>query len=106
MMRIYDLRKKKIAQLFGVKRPAVTKHLSNIFKEGELDKDSVCSKMEHAASDGKRYQTIFYYLDAIISVGYRMNSRQATMFRIWAPQFEARPVALCRQSANCLLNDK
>lgn len=80
------LTQEKIAQLFGVKRPAVTKHLSNIFKEGELNKDSVCSKMEHTASDGKRYQTNFYNLDAIISVGYRINSRQATMFRIWATQ--------------------
>ena len=67
-----------------MKRPAVTKHLANIFSEGELDKDAVCSKMEHTATDGKTYRTNFYNLDAIISVGYRINSRQATLFRIWA----------------------
>lgn len=78
------LTQEKIAQLFGVQRPAVTKHLKNIFSEGELDKDSVCSKMERTAADGKTYQTNFYNLDAIISVGYRINSGQATLFRIWA----------------------
>lgn len=78
------LTQEKIAVLFGVKRPAVTKHLANIFSEGELDKDAVCSKMEHTATDGKTYRTNFYNLDAIISVGYRINSRQATLFRIWA----------------------
>ncbi|WP_211095089.1 virulence RhuM family protein [Adlercreutzia caecimuris] len=87
-MMIHDenlwLTQEKIAVLFGVKRPAVTKHLSNIFSEGELDKDAVCSKMEHTATDGKTYRTNFYNLDAIISVGYRINSRQATLFRIWA----------------------
>lgn len=76
----------KIAQLFGVQRPAVTKHLRNIFNEGELVEDAVCSKMEHTAEDGKTYLTNFYNLDAIISVGYRINSRQATMFRIWSTQ--------------------
>lgn len=87
-MMIHDenlwLTQEKIAVLFGVKRPAVTKHLSNIFADGELEKEAVCSKMEHTASDGKTYQTNFYNLDAIISVGYRINSRQATLFRIWA----------------------
>lgn len=87
-MMIHDenlwLTQEKIAVLFGVKRPAVTKHLANIFSEGELDKDAVCSKMEHTATDGKTYRTNFYNLDAIISVGYRINSRQATLFRIWA----------------------
>ena len=87
-MMIHDenlwLTQEKIAVLFGVKRPAVTKHLANIFSEGELDKDAVCSKMEHTAADGKTYRTNFYNLDAIISVGYRINSRQATLFRIWA----------------------
>ena len=86
-MMIHDenlwLTQEKIAVLFGVKRPAVTKHLANIFSEGELDKDAVCSKMEHTATDGKTYRTNFYNLDAIISVGYRINSRQATLFRIW-----------------------
>ncbi|WP_217952924.1 virulence RhuM family protein [Adlercreutzia caecimuris] len=87
-MMIHDenlwLTQEKIAVLFGVKRPAVTKHLANIFSEGELNKDAVCSKMEHTATDGKTYRTNFYNLDAIISVGYRINSRQATLFRIWA----------------------
>ena len=75
---------KAMAELFDVQRPAITKHLSNIFKEKELDKDSVCSKMEHTAEDGKTYKTDFYNLDAIISVGYRINSLRATQFRRWA----------------------
>ena len=74
----------QIASLFGTERPAITKHLNNIFKSSELNKNSVCSKMEHTALDGKRYQTQFYNLDAIISVGYRVNSLRATQFRIWA----------------------
>ncbi|GAP72289.1 hypothetical protein SAMD00024442_29_19 [Candidatus Symbiothrix dinenymphae] len=74
----------KIAQLFNVQRPAVTKHLKNIFESGELDEFSVCSILEHTANDGKTYQTKFYNLDAILSVGYRVNSLQATQFRIWA----------------------
>jgi hypothetical protein len=73
-----------IADLFGVKRPAITKHLVNIFNTGELDEYSVCSILEHTASDGKNYQTKYYNLDAILSVGYRVNSRNATLFRIWA----------------------
>ncbi|MHB8903712.1 MAG: virulence RhuM family protein [Patescibacteria group bacterium] len=76
----------QMALLFGTQRPAVTKHLVNIFQSGELKQNSVCSKMEHTASDGKTYQTIFYNLDAILSVGYRVNSKQATHFRIWATQ--------------------
>lgn len=76
----------QIADLFGTKRPAITKHLSNIFKNNELDKDSVCSILEHTAADGKRYKTQYYNLDAIISVGYRVNSVNATQFRIWANQ--------------------
>lgn len=78
------LSQKAIAMLFGVQRPAITKHLSNIFAEGELQESTVCSKMEHTAEDGKVYETQFYNLDAIISVGYRVNSLQATQFRIWA----------------------
>jgi hypothetical protein len=74
----------KIAELFEVQRPAITKHLKNIFDTKELMKESVCSKMEHTASDGKKYLTEFYNLDAIIAVGYRVNSKKATMFRIWA----------------------
>ena len=76
----------QIALLFGTERPAITKHLANIFKSGELKFNSVSSKMEHTAADGKKYQTVFYNLDAILSVGYRVNSRQATQFRIWATQ--------------------
>ncbi len=74
----------QIAELFNTKRPAITKHLNNIFKSGELSKDSVCSILEHTASDGKVYKTQFYNLDVIISVGYRVNSQRATQFRIWA----------------------
>jgi len=74
----------QMAMLFGTKRPAVTKHLNNIYKSRELEEDSVCSILEHTASDGKMYQTKFYNLDAILSVGYRVNSRNATLFRIWA----------------------
>jgi len=74
----------QIAALFGTQRPAITKHLNNIFKSGELDENSVCSILEHTASDGKKYKTKFYNLDAIISVGYRVNSFRATQFRIWA----------------------
>ena len=74
----------QIAELFGVQRAAITKHLNNIFNTGELEKDSVCSILEHTAGDGKKYKTMYYNLDAIISVGYRVNSRKATDFRIWA----------------------
>ena len=78
------LRQEQIAVLFGTKRPAITKHLSKIFISKELDRNSVCSILEHTAMDGKKYKTRFYNLDAIISVGYRVNSLQATQFRIWA----------------------
>lgn len=80
------LTQKQIAELFGTKRPAITKHLSNIFNVRELQRNSVCSKMEHTAADGKKYQTQYYNLDAVISVGYRVNSARATQFRIWATQ--------------------
>src|ERR1700754_4513249 len=80
------LTQKAIAELFGVQRPAITKHLLNIFESGELDENSVSSILEHTAGDGKVYDTKFYNLDAIISVGYRVNSSKATQFRIWAPQ--------------------
>ena len=75
---------KTMAEIFDIQRPAITKHLKNIFEDGELDKNQVCSKMEHTANDGKTYNTEFYNLDAIISVGYRVNSKKATQFRIWA----------------------
>ena len=76
----------KIAFLFGVQRPAITKHLKNIFESSELKEDSVSSILEHTAEDGKLYKIKFYNLDAILSVGYRVNSSQATQFRIWATE--------------------
>ena len=78
------LTQQKIAALFGVDRTVVTKHLKNIFEDGELVKDSVSAIFAHTAADGKKYDTNFYNLDAIISVGYRVNSTKATQFRIWA----------------------
>lgn len=75
---------KAMAQLFGVGVPAISKHLKNIFDEGELAADSVISKMETTAADNKNYSTTFYSLDAIIAVGYRVNSLKATRFRQWA----------------------
>jgi hypothetical protein len=80
------LTQKRMADLFGVGIPAVNKHLKNIFETGELQEDSVISILETTAVDGKKYSTNFYNLDAIISVGYRVNSSQATRFRIWATQ--------------------
>ena len=75
----------QIAILFGTKRPAITKHLTNIYNAGELDKNTTCSILEHMGNDGKqRYVTKFYNLDAILSVGYRVNSRNASLFRQWA----------------------
>lgn len=73
-----------IAELFDVQRPAITKHLKNIFESHELDENSVSSILEHTANDGKTYNTKYYNLDAIISVGYRVNSKKATQFRQWA----------------------
>lgn len=78
------LTQKAISQLFDVDRSVVTKHLSNIFKEGELDENSVCAKFAQTADDGKTYQYKFYSLSAIIAVGYRINSDRATQFRQWA----------------------
>ena len=75
---------KAMAQLFGVGVPAISKHLKNIFEEGELVVDSVISKMETTAADGKNYTTTYYSLDAIIAVGYRVSSLKATRFRQWA----------------------
>ena len=75
---------KAMAQLFGVGIPAISKHLKNIFTEGELVADSVISKMETTAADGKNYTTTYYSLDAIIAVGYRVSSLKATRFRQWA----------------------
>jgi hypothetical protein len=78
------LSQKQIGELFSVQRPAITKHIKNIYESGELEKNSVSSIMEHTAQDNKIYKTNFYNLDMIIAVGYRVNSKQATHFRIWA----------------------
>ena len=78
------LTQKSIAALFGVKVPAISKHLKSIFESGELLESAVISILETTADDGKNYQVQYYNLDAIISVGYRVNSHQATQFRIWA----------------------
>ena len=95
------LTQQQIADLFGTKRPAITKHLNNIFNSEELDKDSVSSILEHTAADGKTYKTLFYNLDAILSVGYRVNSINATSFRRWAStvlkQYLLRGYAVQRQ---------
>lgn len=75
----------QIAELFGTKRPAITKHLINIYRSGELNEKSTCSILEHMGLSGvQKYQTQYYNLDAILSVGYRVNSKNATQFRIWA----------------------
>ncbi|WP_268866873.1 virulence RhuM family protein [Methylobacillus arboreus] len=78
------LTQKAMADLFAVGVPAINKHLKNIFETNELVEDSVISILETTAADGKNYKTQYYNLDAIISVGYRVNSREATQFRIWA----------------------
>ncbi len=75
---------KKIGGLFEKERSVITKHLKNIFQTGELEEESVCANFARTAADGKTYQTKYYNLDAIISVGYRVNSYKATQFRIWA----------------------
>lgn len=81
------LTQKAMAELFGVNPQAITKHLGNIYEEHELEKESTCSKMEQVQQEGLRTvkrMVDFYNLDAIIAVGYRVNSKQATAFRIWA----------------------
>ncbi len=78
------LTQKAIAELFGVKTHTINYHLKEIFESEELIEDSVIRKIRTTASDGKKYMTNFYNLDAIIAVGYRVNSKQATQFRIWA----------------------
>ena len=78
------LTQKRMAELFGVNVRTVNEHLQNIFKSNELDEDSVIRKFRTTASDGKKYTVKFYNLDAILSVGYRVNSIQATQFRKWA----------------------
>lgn len=85
---LYDesiwLTQKKMAELFNVNIRTISEHLQNIFISGELQKDSVIRNFRTTAQDGKKYNTQFYNLDAILSVGYRVNSAKATQFRIWA----------------------
>lgn len=81
------LTQKGMADLFGVGIPAINKHITNIYEEGELDKEATISKMEIVQQEGNRQvrrEQVFYNLDAIISVGFRVNSKRATQFRIWA----------------------
>lgn len=78
------LSQEQMAQLFERERSVITKHLRNIFRNEELDEKAVCANFAHTAADGKTYQTRFFNLDAILSVGYRVNSRRGTQFRQWA----------------------
>lgn len=78
------LTQQQIADLFGVDKSGVRRHLKSIYDEGELVRDSVVAKIATTAADGKTYQVEYYSLDAIIAIGYRVNSYQATQFRIWA----------------------
>lgn len=80
------LTQKTMAELFDVERSVITKHLKNIFQTAELEENSVCAKIAHTAEDGKSYNTKFYRLEAVLAVGYRVNSIQATEFRKWATQ--------------------
>jgi hypothetical protein len=78
------LRQDQMSRLFGRERSVVTKHVRNVFREGELDPKSVCANFAHTAADGKTYQVEHYNLDVIISVGYRVKSAQGTRLRQWA----------------------
>ena len=78
------LTQKQMGELFGKDRRTITRHIQNIYKDEELDENTVCSFFEHTASDGKKYNTQYYNLDMIISVGYRVNSKQGIAFRKWA----------------------
>ncbi len=79
-----EVRQAQMALLFGCERSVITKHLRNVFAEGELVSEAACAKFAHAASDGKTYKVEHYNLDVIISVGYRVKSQQGTRFRQWA----------------------
>ena len=89
-MRLEDetvwLTQKQIAELFDKSRVTITEHIKNVFAEGELEENSVCRNFRHTADDGKSYNTQYYNLDVIISVGYRVKSQRGTQFRIWATQ--------------------
>lgn len=78
------LTQEQMALLFGRERSVITKHIRNVFAEGELEREAVCAKFAHTAADGKTYQVEGYNLDVIISVGYRVKSLQGTRFRQWA----------------------
>ncbi len=78
------LTQKQISSLFETERSVITKHINNVFRAEELDRKAVCAKFAHTASDGKTYQTNYYNLDVIIAVGYRVNAKRGTQFRIWA----------------------
>ena len=80
------LTQKQITVLFERDRTVITRHINNVFNEGELDKNSVCANFAHTAEDGKTYETQYYNLDVIISVGYRVKSKRGTQFRQWATQ--------------------
>ena len=97
------LSQKDMAGLFGKTRVTITEHIGNIFKEGELDENSVCRNFRLTASDGKKYNIEHYNLDVIISVGYRVKSKRGTQFRIWATKvlkrhlLDQKQVSLCNQ---------
>jgi len=76
----------QLSELFQRERSVITKHISNVFKEGELEEQAVCANFARTAADGKTYRTAYYNLDVIISVGYRVKSHRGTQFRIWATQ--------------------
>ena len=78
------LKQKQMAELFGKDRRTITRHIQNIYKDGELNENAVCSFFEHTAEDGKKYSVKYYNLDMIISVGYKVNSKQGVKFRQWA----------------------
>ena len=78
------LSQSQMASLFQTERSVITKHIGNIFKTEELTRSAVCAKFAHTADDGKTYQINFYNLDMILSVGYRINAKRGTQFRIWA----------------------
>jgi len=80
------LTQKQMGRLFDRERSVITKHINNVFKEGERIRDSVCADFAHTAEDGKTYQTLYFNLDVIISVGYRVKSQRGVQFRQWATQ--------------------
>lgn len=95
----------QMAELFGRERSVITKHINNVFKEGELDRDSVCANFARTAEDGKTYSVQHFNLDVVISVGYRVKSLRGTQFRIWATQATIRKFRNVR-AANALLTSR